>query len=79
MRVDCYNACECTVESLAYGDTFYYKGELWIKVNSMNIPMQTDDCAILTLSDGVLSFVKSDTAVILADTKVVVNTKDIQF
>lgn len=77
MRVDCYNACECDVSTLTDGDTFYYRGELWIKVNAtMSIAMSADECAIVALGDGMLTVVKGDTRVLLADTKVVVNTKD---
>lgn len=82
MRIDCYNACACNVSSVEYGDTFYYEDRLYIKVrmgdsvgHSLN-GLQL--CYIVALDIGELIAVEPDTQVILADTKVVVNTRDIQ-
>ena len=79
MRVDCYNACECPISAIEYGDTFYYRNNLWIKVNASCMPLDNDDCAIVALDIGELVIVKGDTAVIKADTKVVASTKEVQF
>ena len=78
MRVDCYNACECPISSIQYGDTFYYNSELYMKVNT-DLKSSLNDatiCWAVTLGDGMLTPFGEDTSVILADTKVVVNTKD---
>ena len=81
MRVDCYNACECPVDSLAYGDTCYYEGRLWIKARDNTINMRLDDvvdddCVLVALDNGEMYIADKDLRVILADTKVVANTKD---
>lgn len=79
MRVDCYNACECTVDSLEYGDTCYYSGKVWIKANANDLPVTSGKCAIVALDTGELKVVDVDMMVVLADTKVVANTKEVQF
>ena len=79
MRVDCYNATECPLSSLSYGDTFYLDGRLYIKVGVADVDVVSEypgRCLIVALDRGELRSVKEDVAVILADTKVVVNTKD---
>lgn len=79
MRVDCYNASECPLSSLDYGDTFYLDGRLYIKVGVADVDVVAEypgRCYIVSLDRGELKSVKEDIAVILADTKVVVNTKD---
>ena len=75
MRVDCYNACETEIAELEFGDTCYYLGTVWIKVN-VNPSLAITGCAIVALNTGELRIVDSSTCVILADTKVVANTKD---
>lgn len=75
MRVDCYNACETEIAELEFGDTCYYLGTVWIKVN-VNPALAITGCAIVALNTGELRIVDSSTNVILADTKVVANTKD---
>lgn len=73
MRIDCYNACECPIGTLEYGDTFYFGGTICMRV----MPIQNiSDCMCVRLDSGELQVVPTDTAVILADTKVVANTKD---
>lgn len=79
MRIDCYNACETTISELEFGDTCYYLGRLWIKVNAIGIPVKPTDSVMVALDSGELSLVDNETNVILADTKVIANTKDIQF
>lgn len=79
MRIDCYNACETDILELEYGDTCYYLGRLWIKVNAVGVPMKPAQCVLVALNNGDLIFVENETCVILADTKVIANTKDIQF
>lgn len=80
MRVDCYNACECPISAVEYGDTCYYRGELYLKVNPCAFPVDIiTSCVIVSLGDGMLQMVDSDTLVTLADTKVVANTKDVHF
>lgn len=77
MRVDCYNACECLISELEYGDTFYYLGALWIKVNlGVALHTESDKTAIVDLATGELDTVLNSTRVVMADTKVVANTKD---
>ena len=80
MRVDCYNASECSVIGIQYGDTFYYNSELYMRVSGVPRESQacTDICWAVSLSTGALTSFNSDTSVILADTKVVVNTRDAQ-
>lgn len=78
MRVDCYNASECPVSSVECGDTFYFAGRLWIKVEQCNVDLYPmDRCSIVALDRGELRSIKSDALVILADTKIVANTKEI--
>lgn len=80
MRVDCYNASECPISEVACGDTFYLEGRLWIKVEQCAVdlyPMRTDRCSIVALDRGELRSIKADALVILADTKIVANTKEI--
>ena len=79
MKVDCCNATECPLSSVTYGDTFYLDGRLYIKVGVTDVDVVSDSfgrCLIVALDRGELRSVKEDIAVILADTKVVVNTKD---
>lgn len=76
MRIDCYNACETWVSEVEYGDTFYYKGSLYMRVSADIIGLELGDCVIVDLAKGDLTVVKGETDVILADTKIVVNTKD---
>lgn len=81
MRVDCYNASECPISSIQYGDTFYHNATLYLKVNvDMKSSLRDETtCWAVDLSDGMLMPFGEETSVILADTKVVVNTEDIQF
>lgn len=76
MRVDCYNASECDISSVEYGDTCYYSGKLWIRANVSEVPITSNKCAIVALDTGDMKVVDSNTQVVLADTKVVANTKD---
>ena len=82
MRIDCYNASECPVINIQYGDTFYYNSELYMRVSGASrVPIGepqacTDICWAVSLSTGALTSFNSDISVILADTKVVVNTRD---
>jgi hypothetical protein len=79
MRVDCYNASECPLTSLDYGDTFYLDGVLYIKLGIADVDVVADypgRCFIASLDKGELKSVKDDIAVILADTKVIINVKD---
>lgn len=81
MRIDCYNASECSVIDIQYGDTFYYNSELYMRVSGVPVrePQAcTDICWAVSLSTGALTSFNSDISVIFADTKVVVNTRDIQ-
>lgn len=78
MRIDCYNASECTVGKMLPGDTFYFDGVLHIKValNDVDIiphPTKFERCYIVALDTGNLKSVKADAPVIFADTKVVAN------
>ena len=76
MRVDCYNASECPISSIEFGDTFYYNSELYIKINpSTFIPNNQYYSWAVALSDGRLTQFDEGTSVILADTKVIANTK----
>ena len=76
MRIDCYNACETEIAELEFGDTCYYLGTVWMKVNPYSLPVSSTGCAIVALNNGEMRIVDSSTSVILADTKVVANTKD---
>ena len=79
MRVDCYNASECPLSSLDSGDTFYLDGTLFIKLVVADVDTIVEypgRCYIASLDRGEIRSIKDDTSVILADTKVVVNTKD---
>ena len=75
MRVDCYNACECPISALDYGDTFYYADTVCMRVSTFN-NVFGDDCAYVRLDTGEVWACKPDLAVVKADTKVVANTKD---
>ena len=77
MRIDCYNACECTIDSIEYGDTFYYQGTVCIRVNPLSWA-DCSDCVFVRLDTGELIICKPSLEVIKADTKVVVNAKEIQ-
>ena len=76
MRVDCYNACECPLSSLDYGDTFYLNETVCIRININVVKVLTNDIAYARLDTGEVFVTSGDTMVILADTKVVANTKD---
>ena len=81
MRVDCYNACACSVANLNYGDTCYYSDDLYIRVNPigrLSRCVDDDECVLVKLCTGDMTIVHLSTNVVLADTKVVANTKDIQ-
>lgn len=79
MRIDCYNACECTIDSIEYGDTFYYQDTVCMRVNAIVLLNSNRECAYVRLDTGELTICKPDMTVIKADTKVVANTKEIQF
>ena len=76
MKVDCYNASACLISSLQYGDTFYYDGELYLRVNA---DLRTDNdhcsCWAVALGNGALIPINPDIPVVLADTKVVANNE----
>jgi hypothetical protein len=64
---------------LDYGDTFYLDGVLYIKLGIADVDVVADypgRCFIASLDKGELKSVKDDIAVILADTKVIINVKD---
>ena len=75
MKVDCYNACECPVVDITIGDTFYYEGDLYIRISHGGLIHQTrSDVAFgVMLSTGGLCVFADDTEVIKADAKVVAN------
>ena len=75
MRVDCYNASSCLISSIQYGDTFYYDGELYIRVNA-DLRNGCDHCSCwaVALGNGALVPISPNVSVVLADTKVVANT-----
>ena len=84
MRIDCYNACECDVAELEYGDTCYYNSTICIRLNLTSCRMDngvpiSDIAVVAELNTGNVLFLPKDTKVILADTKVVANTKEVQF
>ena len=79
MKVDCYNACECEVSSLEYGDTCYHASRIWIKANVNEIPITSNKCALVALDTGEMKVVEANMKVVLADTKVVANTKEVEF
>ena len=76
MRVDCYNACECPINSVEYGDTFYFNDTVCMRVNVDVLRSLVNDVAYVRLDTGDVCIASGDTMVILADTKVVANTKD---
>ena len=79
MRIDCYNACECMICEVEYGDTFYYDGTICMRVNAYNVPFQTGTReAFVRLNTGEIGLTDHDTLVIMADTKIVANTKEVQ-
>ena len=70
MKIGTSNSRYYRLSSLAEGDTFYYKNELYIKTNMTGV--SNDTRAIVRLSDGVLKYLFEDDFIIPADTKVVV-------
>ena len=79
MRIDCYNATECPVSSVEYGDTFYFDSKLHMRCRlGMNIGTNLEQrwCYIVSLDVGEIKAVEPDTQVIMADTKIVANTRD---
>ena len=76
MRVDCYNACECPISSVDYGDTFYLSDTVCMKINIDVIRTLVNDVAYVRLDTGEVCIASGETFVIMADTKVVANTKD---
>ena len=70
MRVDCYNACECSLSELFSGDTFYLDGTLYLKAYSQKEILEDCDF-IVDLARGEIMLAKRDTMVQKADTKVV--------
>lgn len=81
MRIDCYNACECEVSSVEYGDTFYYNGRLCMRCRlgeGITSQAECTNCVyIIYLDVGEVMAVEYDTIVILANTKVVADTKEV--
>jgi hypothetical protein len=68
------------IRDIDYGDTFYYKGTVCMRVNASSwLPSTAEDCVYVTLDKGEMVVCRDDTSVIKADTKVVANTKEIQF
>lgn len=58
------------LSSIAEGDTFYYKNELYIKTNMTGV--SNDTRAIVRLSDGLLKYLFEDDFIIQADAKIIV-------
>lgn len=79
MRIDCYNACECTIDSIEYGDTFYYQDTVCMRVNATMWLHSDRECTYVRLDTGELVICDHALAVIKADTKVVANTKEVRF
>lgn len=80
MRVDCYNASECPLTALDYGDTFYLDGVLYIKLGIADVDVVAEfpgRVFIASLDKGELRSVKDDVAVLYADTRVVANLKEV--
>lgn len=75
MRVNCYNATECSVAEVEVGNTFYLESVLYIKVGVFDVDVVAEypgRCFIVSLDRGELKSIREDTRVILADTMVVV-------
>ena len=66
MRIDCYNASECTIDEIDYGDTFYLNGILYIHINQTMFGY-TDNQYAVDLATGMLEKFKPHTVVIKAD------------
>ena len=77
MRVDCYNACECTVDEIMVGDTFYLDGVLYLKVGVADVDLvampMLNRCLIVELGRGVLKSIKAEAVVTRAETRIVAN------
>ena len=71
MKVECYNASECPISQLQYGDTCYYNNELCIKTNVSAYRPLEKQCWIVFLGRGELLSISNDTLVTFASTKVV--------
>lgn len=71
MRIDCYNACECGLGDLDFGDTFYLDGALYLKVQCYFNPSKSGYSYIVDLARGAMRSESDETIVAKADTKVV--------
>lgn len=73
MKVDCYNACECPVKDIEVGDTFYYEGDLYIRIHHGGLIDQSRGDIVygVMLSTGELCVFADDATVTKADSKVV--------
>ena len=80
MKVDCYDACGCPVIEILVGDTFYYKGNLYIRVDGIpRIDTKCDDKVwAVDLAKGGVTWFEHDCIVTYADCKIVANTKEIE-
>ena len=81
MRVNCYNASECTVRDIVCGDTFYYGGELCIKVAPFDVDViapVSGRCYIVVLSTGELKSIKEEAPVTSAsNTEIITKAEDV--
>ena len=71
MRIDCYNASECSISELEYGDTFYREGILYLKTNVSPFMLPEHSCFAVSLDVGLLTRFDDNTIVTIAETKVV--------
>ena len=58
------------LSSIAEGDTFYYKNELYIKTNITGV--SADTRAVVRLSDGILKYLFDDDFIIPEVAKVII-------
>jgi len=73
VRVDCYNACSQPLYEVMVGDTFYYGGLLYLRVEHFdNVkPVTSNSCWAVDLGKGIVVALANDVEVTKADTKVV--------
>lgn len=70
MKIETSNSRYYRLSSIAEGNTFYYKDELYIKTNVTGV--DADIRAIVRLRDGKLKHLVDEDFVIPADAKVIV-------
>lgn len=80
MKIDCYDACKCSVIDIAIGDTFYYNDNLYLRIDGFpNLDAKAASKVwAVDLGKGLVVWLEHDCQVTFASCKVVANSKEIE-